>query len=381
MAITLPCRAIAAAILLTLVGAVKASADARFVSLTPVLSGRLHAEVEVTVGDDARIPRFEWVRKTAEGVDIAVAADLQEGFFGPEVQVRRLPLTIDGLDLGRYPLRLIDAEDPTRTLDQVDLDVVDTSPQLLPAHAFRQWPEDAGLLDPVWLLLDLPDDCPALTLQGFADTAERIFIRKEAGACPAVAGAPTLSAVRLGTMQAQDTLKQIHLPSSDDVADSQAGGVRVQVSNRLSKRVAGYWLDPTQSGQGVLIQLSQPDRIALSWMTFDADGLREWIVAEGIYTGTRATLSAVQASGGRFPGSTAQDAPVVEMNWGQIEIEFTDCNHAQMEWRSSAPAFSDGQLTLTKLAAAEGLECGGPPPSEALRPSWYQGPGSYFRLR
>ncbi|GEM_PF-1778632 len=66
-------------------------------------------------------------------------------------------------------------------------------------------------------------------------------------------------------------------------------------------KALGRHADPTTSGEGFNLALIAPDRLVVSWYTYQPDGGGpEWIAADGAFDGTRFIASAFTLRGARF---------------------------------------------------------------------------------
>lgn len=204
---------IAVVVMLWCLGAACASVQAqdpeyaRFVSVSDAVDGRVHVLMQWTTADDGTFLRIREVEATPSSVDIWLEIEVLEGFFGPEVQVRRQPLTIDQLPPGTYPLRILNVDDPATVIDQVTLEVPEQIGFRHPLPA-RVWPPEPGLLDDIWLLLAPPGLCDRIEPQSFFASAERVVLLRTPETCPLDGSEPRLSAIRLGASTVEDSLKQ-----------------------------------------------------------------------------------------------------------------------------------------------------------------------------
>lgn len=142
------------------------------------------------------------------GIDIQVISERTAEVDGPEVTLRRQPLTLDQLPAGSYPLRLVDVGNDHVVLDELEVVVTPDDAFKLPAP-IRLWPAQPTTMDQAWLLLDAPDLCQPLQLLSFADTSERITLLQQPRDCSALDDVPQLQAVPLGTLSEQDQQMQL----------------------------------------------------------------------------------------------------------------------------------------------------------------------------
>ncbi|MEX2468840.1 MAG: hypothetical protein WD396_03715 [Pseudohongiellaceae bacterium] len=120
---------------------------------------------------------------------------------------------------------------------------------------------------------------------------------------------------------------------------------------------SGYWFNPDQGPQAVSIEVMDLRSAAVNWITYDAAGEPVWLAGFGSIRGNTIEAELNSFRGGRFP--TAADAGQVNAElWGTAEIEFSDCNSAEMRWDTASTGFASGALSLTRLTGIEGNRCG-----------------------
>jgi hypothetical protein len=139
---------------------------------------------------------------------------------------------------------------------------------------------------------------------------------------------------------------------SEGVAGLNALGV-----STLSADFSGQWFDPNQSGQGLVIDVTQPDAnntryMSAIWFAY-LNGQPTWLLGAAIPkagTGDQAGKVIVQMDqvaifqGLSFPiGETTAAATL----WGSITLTFTDANTGTMSWTSTYPGFNSGTMLIT----------------------------------
>jgi hypothetical protein len=138
-------------------------------------------------------------------------------------------------------------------------------------------------------------------------------------------------------------------------AFAQGLGSPTGLPTALSGDYSGQWDDPNQSGQGLVIDVLQPDAnnaraVLLTWFVYSG-GVPTWVQGVGTATagsGTAANTVVVQMQAGIFHGKSFPlgDAPVQVTSWGTITLTFTDANTGSMSWRTSYPGFSSGTMPI-----------------------------------
>jgi len=129
----------------------------------------------------------------------------------------------------------------------------------------------------------------------------------------------------------------------------------------LSGDYSGQWFDPSQNGQGLVLDVLNPDAnnnrvVLLTWFVF-ANGQPTWVQGAGVAhagSGTAQNTVVVQMDqvaifqGKSFPLGEARATPTL---WGSITLTFTDANTGKMSWRSSYPGFSSGSMPIRHFIA------------------------------
>jgi hypothetical protein len=119
----------------------------------------------------------------------------------------------------------------------------------------------------------------------------------------------------------------------------------------LSGDYSGQWLDPNQSGQGLIIDELNNGLLEMIWFVF-VDGQPTWVLGAGrLQTGTGAAAGSVVVQmnqvgiyhGVSFPlGETTASATL----WGSATLTFTDANTGTLYWTSSYPGFNNGTMQI-----------------------------------
>lgn len=119
------------------------------------------------------------------------------------------------------------------------------------------------------------------------------------------------------------------------------------------------WVNADAPLQGMFITVFPTLKLVFAaWFTFDsvppssgatatfgaAD--QRWVTAVGGFEGSRATLKAELTTGGKF--NAPDPRPVQDTEYGTIEIDFTNCNHAWVE-ADFPPAGVSGMFQITRV--------------------------------
>ena len=134
----------------------------------------------------------------------------------------------------------------------------------------------------------------------------------------------------------------------------------------LPAGVSGSWYNPAQSGHGLSVQVLNPESALLYWYVYDRDGNPFFLYIEGRIHGQRIDGVAYAPSGmrwGDFDPQTLQK-PV----WGEVALEFSDCDNATLSWEANSPDFGSGSMGVVRLSSVGTLSCQLAPVSESSLP-------------
>jgi hypothetical protein len=143
-------------------------------------------------------------------------------------------------------------------------------------------------------------------------------------------------------------------------AYSQGVGVNTDITGNavanLSGDFSGQWFDPNQSGQGLVIDVTNPDAannrlMILTWFVF-SNGQPTWVQGVGVPkagVGSAANTVVVQMDqvaifqGASFPLGEARATGSL---WGSITLTFIDANTGSMRWTSGVAGFGSGSMPI-----------------------------------
>ena len=127
---------------------------------------------------------------------------------------------------------------------------------------------------------------------------------------------------------------------------------------QITPGMTGTWYDPNQSGHGWMFEVLPNNAFFAAWYVFAPSGGPTWIVAQGNYSGTTVTATAYQRNGpgGLFPPNYNPGATQLT-TWGNVTINFTDCNHATVNYSSTVSGYGSGSVALSRLTQPAGLTC------------------------
>jgi hypothetical protein len=143
----------------------------------------------------------------------------------------------------------------------------------------------------------------------------------------------------------------------------------------------GMWYDPARNGEGLVVEVIDPQRAVVFWFTYDESGGQRWLHGLGRIevgaTGTTIDLpELITTHGGRFDDAFDPQAVVREVV-GSAELRFTDCDNGTWHYQ----AFGQQQaIDVVRLSQTMGATCGSPHgrPGDEIAAhagqsgSWYQ---------
>ncbi len=341
--------------------------------------GRFHALIRQEVpssGHELRVTGARWTGSAVEIQTSAVRDPLVPDL--PVVSTKIVPVTVANLPAGSYPVRVGST--------QVAVTVPEMRRFRQPMSA-RWWPAEPADLDRLWLLFERPDECADYRLVHFtaaADSGEAYLLVEELPtACPSASEPPQLAAIAIGHVDPGDYKVALTIQRAGDEPDANPAHydalIDLHVGEGLSPRIGGTWYDPSQSGQGVTLEVIDDGRVLLYWFTFDEQGAPAWLIAEGHPANRGVRLFAQTVSGGFFPPNLDPDL-ITRHDWGTIDLDFQQCDRGSMSWETGFSGFRSGSIPLQRLTGRGTDGCLAEPSVVERLPDWYQGNGSFVRL-
>ncbi|MDX1571937.1 MAG: hypothetical protein R3200_15755, partial [Xanthomonadales bacterium] len=121
--------------------------------------------------------------------------------------------------------------------------------------------------------------------------------------------------------------------------------------------ISGLWFDAERPGYGLQVEIINPREAVIGWYAYDQNGNPLWLFGVGEIRAMTINASLMSFRGGTFPPGL-DPAAVVGERWGEINVEFQDCDTAQLSWSPEASGFNSGSTELSRLTAIDGLSCG-----------------------
>ena len=125
-------------------------------------------------------------------------------------------------------------------------------------------------------------------------------------------------------------------------------------------RYSGSWYrGPQAAGEGIQFQVDDQGRGLLVWYSFDPQGRPAWMIgtAQQPVSAGHWRFSMQRPRGTRF-GSELDPSEVQRLPWGEVELEFSSCDSAQLRWTPSESGWTSGTQSLQRLTLPAGnAEC------------------------
>ncbi len=118
----------------------------------------------------------------------------------------------------------------------------------------------------------------------------------------------------------------------------------------------GSWYDPSHDGEGWVVESIDDTRAVVYWFTYDDTGGQVWMIGVANRVGNSLQVDMQTTSGPTF-GTQFDPADIKYTQWGSVQISFTNCNNAVVDYTSELPAFGSGQLQPQRLTRLSGIEC------------------------
>jgi hypothetical protein len=131
--------------------------------------------------------------------------------------------------------------------------------------------------------------------------------------------------------------------------------LRISVNRAVDWSFSGAWYDPARDGEGFLLAVSGDDNpvATLTWYTYtnDGSGNQLWIIGSAPVLGETAIFEMFHTEGTSF-GSDFTSADVSKPYWGQIRVDFSDCNNIKATYNADVSGYGQGVTTLKRLTPA-----------------------------
>ncbi len=128
----------------------------------------------------------------------------------------------------------------------------------------------------------------------------------------------------------------------------------------ITQHMTGSWYNRDQEGHGFNIEMIGPNKSVFYWYVYNPDGTPTWLVGRGPHNGARIEGVAYHNTGmvwGEFDPN-----PRTQERWGTVNIDFTDCNHANVEYQADELGeqtipYGFGSFHMTRLTYVHKSKC------------------------
>lgn len=129
-----------------------------------------------------------------------------------------------------------------------------------------------------------------------------------------------------------------------------------QVSSRSG--LSGSFYDPQRDGEGLIVQWLSEEQAVLAWYTYTPQGNRFWLVSDAVeVAGNRLIADMVYpAASTGFGGFFDPDEVELE-SWGQLIVEYSDCQEAKVWYASELSEYGSGSHVYRRLTQPAGTTC------------------------
>lgn len=112
----------------------------------------------------------------------------------------------------------------------------------------------------------------------------------------------------------------------------------------------GAYYDPDRDGEGFHLGFEVCGVFVMTWYTY-LDGRQVWMIGTGVRDGRQVVFSDVVITSGAGFGTNFDPGDVVKQPFGEITVDFGDCNNFTATVNSIRPEFHDLVLDVTKIVA------------------------------
>ena len=110
----------------------------------------------------------------------------------------------------------------------------------------------------------------------------------------------------------------------------------------------GAYFDPNRDGEGFHFGVEVGEVFVMTWYTY-LDGQPVWMIGTGIRDNMRVVFEDMVITSGADFGSEFYAADVVRESFGDVIVDFTDCNNFTATVNSQLPEFHNLVLDVTKI--------------------------------
>jgi len=144
----------------------------------------------------------------------------------------------------------------------------------------------------------------------------------------------------------------------------------------INNTMTGSWYDVNRDGEGYILEVLPNNTVLMVWFTYLPNQAEQaWLIGTGTLSNNRITFKDVQITSGGVFGPNFNPNLVQKSVWGDVSIEFDNCNSGTINYNSKFKSYADGDHSVTRLTSDDGLSCGNPSqsadPLQAITGTWY----------
>ena len=120
--------------------------------------------------------------------------------------------------------------------------------------------------------------------------------------------------------------------------------------------LSGAWFNPARDGEGFIVEVVNETDVLAYWFTYDSEGNQLWMLGLGeLDQSGNVRITMQRSSGGNF-GDRFDPESVQLTDWGEVNIEFGECDNASYSWSAAQP-FDSGAYDLARLTTLKNADC------------------------
>lgn len=140
------------------------------------------------------------------------------------------------------------------------------------------------------------------------------------------------------------------------------------------RAVAGTWFDPAHNGEGVILQPLTADVVVVTWFSYTATGAPAWFTGIGTLQGGVLVVDAMLRPQGTRFGDGFDPEAVQNTPWGRLELRFSGCGAARLDYVAIDASFGSGTQQLQRVTTPAGAVCLDEFPPARTAGRWSSGP-------
>lgn len=150
-------------------------------------------------------------------------------------------------------------------------------------------------------------------------------------------------------------------PPADTV---RRNSVAIQVTPSLPdsrpRGLGGNWSVANRDAEGFMIDVTDRDQLVVIWFTYDQDGTQMWLLGSiQDFESTSGAMGLLRIVGPTFEeirSASFDNSSFVFEDWGQMHINFDDCNSGQVNFESFT-GYGSGSFEIERAYGVEQGQC------------------------